>query len=410
MYMFCKKNRLYFLLAGSLLFSSLVRGEGTPPASLAQAPSSLSNPFVWIMIGVILFLLIVIKSLAGILLNAAKNSWAEQTAAAKTQRNGQAVKTSGSVLPESQVIGQGKSIPAAMVAGLLLIGSFVTTRPAMAQSGVMGASASVPVASVTAGPIVNGVSDTAFYMITSVIGLEILVILYLLYNVNVLLKKDAVAAEAAAEARVVKPAFSFAKWWTKVNRFRPVEQEADLDMGHDYDGIRELDNKLPPWWKYGFYATMVFAVVYLWRYHVSHSAPLPAEEYQIAVQQAEVDKAAYLKLAANSVDENTVTLLTAPADLAAGKTVFQTVCFACHGMNGEGSVGPNLTDNYWLHGGSIQEVFKTIKYGWPDKGMKSWKDDYSPAQIAQIASYVKSLVGTNPPNPKAPQGTLDANK
>ncbi len=75
-------------------------------------------------------------------------------------------------------------------------------------------------------------------------------------------------------------------------------------------------------------------------------------------------------------------------------------------MNGEGGVGPNLTDKYWLHGGSIQDVFKTIKYGWPDKGMKSWKDDYSPAQIAQIASYVKSLGGTNPPNPKAPQGTL----
>lgn len=310
-----------------------------------------SNPFVWIMLVVIVLLLIVIKSLAAVLLNAARNSWAEQSAAHK--------KTTENI-----------------------------------------------VKAVVVAPIIPGISDTAFYFIVGVIGLEILVILYLVYNINILLKAEVAKVEFSARARSVRPAFSFSKWWTKVNKFRPVEQEADLDMGHDYDGIRELDNKLPPWWKYGFYATMVFAVVYLWRYHVSHSAPLPAEEYAIAVRQAEVDQEAYLKQTANSVDENTVKLLSSPADLAAGKAVFQTICFACHGMNGEGGVGPNLTDNYWLHGGSIQEIFKTIKYGYPDKGMKSWKDDYSPAQIAQIASYVKSLVGTNPPNPKAPQGDL----
>lgn len=298
------------------------------------------------MIVVIVFLLIVIKSLSGVLLNAARKSWAEQSAA--------------------------KNIMKAAVAA----------------------------------PIIPGVSDTAFYFLFSVMGLEILVILYLVYNINVLLRADVAVTEATASARKARAAFSFAEWWAKVNKLRPVEQEADLDMGHDYDGIRELDNKLPPWWKYGFYATMVFAVIYLWRYHVSHSAPLPAEEYAISVQQAAAEKEAYLKLAANNVDENTVKLLTAPADLEAGKAVFQSVCFACHGKNGEGGVGPNLTDNYWLHGGTLQDVFKTIKYGWPDKGMKSWKDDYSPAQIAQIASYVKSLAGTNPPNPKAPQGEL----
>ncbi len=98
--------------------------------------------------------------------------------------------------------------------------------------------------------------------------------------------------------------------------------------------------------------------------------------------------------------------LTAGSDLESGKAVFITVCAACHGKEGQGIVGPNLTDDYWLHGGSINDVFKTIKYGYPEKGMKSWKDDYSPSQLAQIASYVESLHGTNPPNPKAPQGTL----
>ncbi|MDP4215636.1 MAG: cbb3-type cytochrome c oxidase N-terminal domain-containing protein [Bacteroidota bacterium] len=315
-------------------------------------PSSLSQPFVWIMIGVIVLLLIVIRSLAAILLKAARNNEHK--------------------------------------AGIL------------------------PLA--VTGPMINGLSDTAFYMIVSVIGVEILVILYLLYNINSLLKSESAKAASAAAASAIgasatapaasKPAFSFSAWWTRLNRFKPIVEEADLDLGHDYDGIRELDNKLPPWWKYGFYATMVFAAIYLWRYHVSHTAPLQDEEYTIAVSEAAIQKEAYLKKSANSVDETTVKLLTAPSDLGAGKSIFETTCFACHGKNGEGGVGPNLTDAYWLHGGSINDVFKTIKYGWPEKGMKSWKDDFSPSQIAQIASYVKSLTGSNPPNPKPPQGIL----
>ncbi len=375
------------------------------------------------MIVVILLLLVVIKSLAAILLNAARNSWAQETAAAKARRAAQqgataAAGASPAAGPEGTLPRSDKNIPAALVIGLLLAASLAAGPRALAGGGpdVATAAGSATEKAAVSAPVVNGLSDGAFYMITSVIGLEVLVILYLVYNINVLLKADAASAAASAAAaageratapaHAARPAFSFAKWWTKVNEFRPIEQEVDLDMGHNYDGIRELDNKLPPWWKYGFYATMVFAVIYLWRYHVSHSAPLPAEEYAIAVRQAEVDKEAYLKQAANSVDENTVKLLTSPADLAAGKAVFESVCLACHGKYGEGLVGPNLTDNYWLHGGSIQEIFKTIKYGWPDKGMKSWKDDYSPAQLAQVASYVKSLGGTNPPNPKAPQGEL----
>ena len=266
----------------------------------------------------------------------------------------------------------------------------------------------IPPAAVMGGalvaPAVNGLSGPAYYLIVSVVALELFVILALMYNLRVILGlRAAKRAESHAGGKPVAPRRS---WWAKANSFRPVEHEADLDLGHDYDGIRELDNRLPPWWLYGFYCTIVFAVVYLWRYHVSHSAPLPAEEYAIAVKDAEARKSAYLKKAAGNVDENTVKQLTAPADLAAGRAVFEGTCFACHGKHGEGGVGPNLTDEYWLHGGSIQEVFRTIKYGWPEKGMKSWKDDYSPGQIAQIASYVKTLGGTHPDNPKAPQGTL----
>jgi len=253
-------------------------------------------------------------------------------------------------------------------------------------------------------PTVNGISDTAFYLLVSVVALEVFIIMALLYNLRVIIGRQKAAADkaTATEAAPAKPRIS---WWDRFNHFKPITQEADLDLGHDYDGIRELDNRLPPWWLYGFYCTVIFAGVYLWRYHISHTAPLPLEEYRIAVLHAEHEKAEYLKKAANNIDENSVKLLTAPSDLAAGKAVFETTCFACHGKNGEGGVGPNLTDEYWLHGGSISDVFKTIKYGWPDKGMKSWKDDYSPSQIAQIASYVKSLAGTHPANPKPPQGT-----
>ena len=180
----------------------------------------------------------------------------------------------------------------------------------------------------------------------------------------------------------------------------------DIDLGHNYDGIRELNNRLPPWWLYGFYCSILFACIYLWRYHVSHSAPLSGEEYQISMQQAAEQREAYLKKAANNIDETNVKFLSSPKDLSSGKAVFESVCAACHGMQGQGIVGPNLTDDYWLHGGSINEVFKTIKYGYPEKGMKSWKDDYSPSQLAQLASYIKSLHGSNPPNPKAPQGVL----
>jgi cytochrome c oxidase cbb3-type subunit III len=114
----------------------------------------------------------------------------------------------------------------------------------------------------------------------------------------------------------------------------------------------------------------------------------------------------FMKTSANNVDESTVKLLTEAGDLAAGKDVFISNCAACHGKLGEGTVGPNFTDDYWMHGGSIQDIFKTIKYGWVEKGMKSWKEDLSPMQIAQVTSFIKSLRGTNPPNGKAPQGDI----
>lgn len=248
---------------------------------------------------------------------------------------------------------------------------------------------------------IGGLSKTSFYIIVGVIALELVVIISMLFQLKIFLAKEQLVS-VAEEAVAKEPLW--AKWWAKMNSFKP-EHEV-VDTGHDYDGIKELDNNLPKWWLYGFYACIVFAFVYVYRFHISHSAPSTIQEYEIAVAKAEVEKEAFLKSAANKVDENTVTLLTDATALAEGKKLFGTNCSPCHGAEAQGVVGPNLTDDYWLHKGGVKDVFKTIKYGVQEKGMKSWKDDFSPVQIAELASYIKSLHGTKPAGGKEPQGEL----
>jgi len=186
----------------------------------------------------------------------------------------------------------------------------------------------------------------------------------------------------------------------------PKDREQDIDLGHEYDGIRELDNVLPPWWLWLFYGTIIWAAVYLWYYHVSDRGINQEQEYIAAMNFGEAEKTKFLASQADAVDEKTVTLLTAEADLAEGKEIYTANCLVCHGANGEGTVGPNFTDKYWIHGGSINNLFTTIKYGVPEKGMISWKSQLRPAAMQKVASYILSLQGTNPPNQKAPQGDL----
>ncbi len=199
---------------------------------------------------------------------------------------------------------------------------------------------------------------------------------------------------------------SFKKLFQKVNQTVPLEEEQSLDMDHDYDGIRELDNKVPTWWLYAFYATILFGGVYLYRMFFSETLPDQFTELQQSKEIAAKQMEAYLKNSADNVDENTVTLVDA-AGIAEGAALFEKNCVACHGDKGQGNaVGPNLTDDYWLHKGDLKSIFRTIKYGVPEKGMIAWENNFSPAQIAQLASYIKSLHGTNPPGAKDPQGEL----
>jgi len=257
-------------------------------------------------------------------------------------------------------------------------------------------------AAVVEAPYISGLANTDFYVLMGVLALELLIVFGLVFYIKSMAR--AISTRPAATKESKKKAR--AAFWDRFHAVVPIEKEKDIMLDHDYDGIHELDNSLPPWWKYGFYLTIVFACIYLYRFHVSGTGPSSHDEYVAEMKQAEEDKAAYLAKTAGNIDENNVTPLTAAADIAAGQQIFQSTCFACHAKDGGGGVGPNLTDDYWLHGGSLKDVFKSIKYGWQDKGMKSWKDDFSPKQIAQLASYVKSLHGTRPAAPKDKQGDL----
>ena len=194
--------------------------------------------------------------------------------------------------------------------------------------------------------------------------------------------------------------------WKSLTAAVPIEREAEVMTDHDYDGIRELDNQLPPWWVYGFYGTILFAVLYLVNYHVLGFSPLQGKEYANELEAADVAKRAMLKADAVSVDESNVTLLTDADALAKGKGIFKANCAACHGQLGEGLVGPNFTDDYWIHGGGIVNVFKIGKYGVAAKGMAPWEKQMSAQDLQAVCSYIISLHGTNPPNAKAPQGDL----
>lgn len=205
--------------------------------------------------------------------------------------------------------------------------------------------------------------------------------------------------------KIKKTNTAFSKFWQFLTRSTPIEKEADILLDHDFDGIRELDNKIPPWFSWLFYVTIAFAVIYLLDYHVFNASPLQDEEYQIQVKEADLQREALIKSGA-FINEESVTLLTDQPSIDAGKQIFTTNCIACHAQDGGGLVGPNLTDDYWLHGGGIKNIFKTIKYGVTAKGMIAWQSQLSPKQIQEVASYVISLHGTKPVSPKQPEGTI----
>jgi cytochrome c oxidase cbb3-type subunit III len=233
----------------------------------------------------------------------------------------------------------------------------------------------------------------------TVIATELMVLLWMLLRIRTLL------AEISGEKKKVRQwNFHLPHIFDNINASVAIEKEKDILLDHNYDGIRELDNSLPPWWKYSFYLSIIWAFLYL-GYYTFGGGPSQLDEYEQEVLQAKIEVEAYNKKNALNVDESNVQLADA-AGVLDGMDIYKTNCASCHGNAGEGLVGPNLTDEYWMHGGSLNEVFKTIKYGWPAKGMKSWQSDLSAVQIRNVTGYIQSLKGSNPPNAKAPQGDL----
>ena len=179
----------------------------------------------------------------------------------------------------------------------------------------------------------------------------------------------------------------------------------NIMQDHEYDGIQELDNPAPAWFQALFYITIVFAIVYMVQYHMIGKPNSSTDEYLQEMTVAQQQKEELLKTG-GLINENNVTILTDAADLEKGKEIFTVNCVSCHNADGGGGVGPNLTDQNWIHGGGIKNVFATIKNGVPAKGMIAWQTQLNPKQMNQVASYVLTLQGTKPASPKAPEGNV----
>lgn len=270
----------------------------------------------------------------------------------------------------------------------------------------------------TPSPQVGQLPQIMTWVLISIGALLFMVAMLYMINVNQFLYKRALQLEARLNnvilpdgnpAIVSDPAGD--DFWTRLRKKYwedavPIDREGEIILHHNYDGIRELDNRLPPWWVNMFALTIVYGLGYMVYYHWGGSGATQVQEYEQEVATAKKEIALALAGKANAVDESNVVAVTETGQLGEGELIFKGNCVACHGQKGEGGVGPNFTDEYWLHGGGIKDLFKTIKYGVPEKGMISWQSQLKPSDMQKVASYILTLKGTNPPNPKAPQGVI----
>ena len=258
----------------------------------------------------------------------------------------------------------------------------------------------------------QGTADNTTLVLAMVVLalVAIVVLMVAVYALQVLnkvvrLEEERLAKEKGMELEPTQSVWE--KFLKVVNRRVDMEKEESIILEHNYDGIRELDNHLPPWWTYLFYVTIIFGVFYVIAYHVTDTLPLQEEEYEIEMAEAASLAQARMASAPEDAFDEADLVVTDDADiLASGAKIFGQQCAVCHKTDGGGSIGPNLTDDYWIHGGDIKSIYTTIKEGVPDKGMISWKAMLSPSQMRDVANYIKSIKGTDPPGAKAPQGEL----
>lgn len=257
----------------------------------------------------------------------------------------------------------------AMIA--FLIGGSMLPAKLMAQDSGIGAD-----------DVLVKVTTGELYMVATIVVVLFAVLIYQvrlfksLYRMTLKEEELAKADEAVISTRKINKILTDAV---------DIEDESSILMDHEYDGIQELDNNLPPWWVWMMWGTIIFAVIYLFNYHIFKISPLQIEEYKAEVELAESLKDP------NAVNENTAFLLTTDSDLSAGKAVFGKFCVACHKDDGRGEIGPNLTDEYWIHGNDIKDLFRIVKYGSPNGKMTPHGNLLTPLQIQQVTSYVLSM-------------------
>jgi len=366
--MFFKKYRLN---AAFLAFTALLASTGNVFAQAAEAPKADTNMLQLTLMITAVVLVGVIWLLSQVMITLSK-----------------------SVLKKRKEEGSIKALT-------ILIGSSLLASVANAQDSYI-------VTGLKNDGNYGGMSFMGFYALIAVIAIELVVIVYFSIMIRRLFRDLSGEADKAL-ARADEPS-KWLKWWNELDKkwmtkAVPVEKEADILLDHDYDGIKELDNALPPWWKYGFYITVVVGIIYLFHFHVWGTGKNPDQEYAEQMAEGQRLEEQYKARTKDIVDENNLTLADADG-IAAGKALYTQSCVACHAPDGGGGIGPNLTDNYWIHGGKLSEIYKTIKIGYPEKGMQSWQSMYSPVQMRNLASFVQSLKGAKTANPKEPQGDL----
>ncbi len=252
-------------------------------------------------------------------------------------------------------------------------------------------------------------TDILLISILAVLAVAILVLLVTVYVLmemqKAMVRTQQKEAEAAGLPFEIEPS-----WWdrfrAKMWNIAPIEKEEDIMLDHEYDGIRELDNHLPPWWKYMFYLTIVFGAVYVLNYHFFKWTPLQTQEYNNEMAAAALALEARQAALGDQLDETNVEFSDDATVLANGQIIYDANCATCHRADGGGGIGPNFTDNYWLHGNDIKDIFRTVKFGVPQKGMISWQAQLKPAEIRDVSSYIKTMEGNNVEGGKAPQGDL----
>ena len=344
------------------------------PVEVKMKPNYKENlSTFYLLIGTIAGLLITIIILSQSILNLVKSNYFKNRLAAKKDKEGNGGLTSTAL------------------SLLLIVGAIMLSNSSFALTFSAPGESTEPTPWLK---VEN--SDIYFLVVINIILLGIIVYLKSMFNKLVALVKTEKQKEKAVVAAPLK----------KINQVLtdvvPIEEEHKILLDHEYDGIRELDNNLPPWWVWGFFATIVFAIIYLLNYHIFETGDLQYKAYEKEMKKADAEVKAYLSKMAMNVDETNVTLLTEGGEIAKGKALFDANCVACHNSKGEGNIGPNLTDKNWIYGFDIKEVFKTIKLGTAN-GMPEHNSKFNPIQLQQVASYVLNLPETKG---KAPQGDI----